>query len=45
MVIKKIVMTAYYMFHAIYDYCKAALLNFIEFLNTLILTILLFSFF
>lgn len=45
MVLKKIVMTAWYMVQAIYYYCTEELLNFIEFLNTVILTIILFSFY
>ena len=45
MLVKKIVMTAWYMLQAIYYYCTEALLNFIEFLNTVILTMIIAQFF
>lgn len=44
MILKKIVLTVWYLLQAIYFYCSAELLNFIEFLNTVLLTIILIGF-
>ena len=45
MVLKKIITTVWYLILAIYFYCTARLMNFIEFVNTVLLTMILASFF